>query len=71
MTEYRYIGNHAHDFESSDGKVQMVEPGGFVELSDEDLDTPFNKELVDSGLLLDTTKKKSAPADKTATGGNK
>lgn len=71
MTNYRFIGNHPQDFNSGD-KVLMVEPGGFVELSDDDLNSHGYQELVDNGMLLSAGAHLSAPAEaKTTTGGDK
>lgn len=67
MTRYRFIGSHSHDF-NADGKVLMVAPGDYVELTDDDIKSNGYEEMVDNGMLLDAS---SLPQEKKAPGGGK
>lgn len=51
--EYRFVGSHVDDL--ADGRT--LEPGGFVTLSETDLEAPHNQRLLDEGLLIATNEK--------------
>jgi RNA 3'-terminal phosphate cyclase len=46
--QYRFVGSHADTLANG----RPVEPGEFVELTDEDLKEPQNATLLDDGLLM-------------------
>jgi len=50
-TTYRYVGDHAIVLEGG----RPLGPGEFIDLSTEDLSQGLNKDLLESGMLLDTT----------------
>ena len=56
MPKYRYVGDHAAEFYSGDACI-MVGPGEYIELSDEDLKDPTNKEAADNGFLIPAEEK--------------
>lgn len=47
----RYVGTHAGSLASG----RPLAPGDFVEVSTEDLADPYNKAMVDEGILIDPT----------------
>jgi len=49
-TQWRYVGNHAQDGAGG----AMFGPGDFVDLTQAQVDDPFNKRLIDEGLLIPT-----------------
>lgn len=51
--KFRMVGDHAESLASG----QMLEPGEFVHLSDEDADEEHNKELMARGVLIGTGEK--------------
>lgn len=50
-TKYRYVGEHAVNFSVGDNVVP-VGPGEFINLSDKDMDDPYNKVYLDVGKLI-------------------
>jgi hypothetical protein len=63
----RYVGNYAQEIKVGDTYVQTA-PGDFLELSAEDEDDVFNKEMIDGGILIEGEPPKEDTADKPATG---
>ena len=51
--KYRMVGDHAESLASG----QMLEPGEFATLSDDDADEEHNKELMARGVLIGTGEK--------------
>lgn len=49
-TEYKNVGNHAHDLASG----LVLAPGETAELSDEDVKDPHNTSLIEDGVLIPT-----------------
>jgi hypothetical protein len=58
---YRYVGGHAIVTESG----APLGPGDFIELSDEDAQSPYNTTLIEEGRLIEAdTQTKSSKSKK-------
>lgn len=51
MPKFRYIGDHAHEFEKGDKRVQ-VGNGEFIDLTAEEQKDESVKELLDNEMLI-------------------
>lgn len=49
---HRWVGNHPQDFFG-----QMIEPGGFITLTKEQLDDAHVKDYLEQGSLISTSEK--------------
>lgn len=48
--QYRFVGEHADNLASG----RPIEPGEFVDLTDDDVRDPFNEAMIADGLLIGT-----------------
>lgn len=48
-TEFRVSSFHSEDLANG----QMVDPGGIVRLTDQEIADPYNKRKIDAGLLVE------------------
>lgn len=61
--EYRNIGSHPYEVRQGEN-VQMLGPGDFVELDEDDVKDDDNKMLFADGVLLNTDKQPTGKATK-------
>lgn len=62
MAKYRFVGMHADTLASG----QPIEPGEFVNITDEEIEDPHNAALVHDGLLIGTGSKSKDVAETTS-----
>lgn len=55
-THYRFVGTHVDDL--ADGRI--LEPGQFIDLTDEEATDPHNALRIEAGLLIEVEKKQPA-----------
>lgn len=56
--KFRYVGNHSQDFPGG----RVVDPGDFIQLSNDDQEDGFVKELMADGRLIGTGAKSKEAA---------